>query len=151
MALGGLFIGCERLDRMIALAACSGGARGRYLCIERHESNPMPRSRGAFVGVSALVLLSLVLGATTRAVPMSLSRSDGPRDSATVRELPGQFVKAVRKIVGESGHQPALASCEQVARRCKSGVIEASTAPLASRPVALRCEMLDLPPPARRA
>lgn len=121
------------------------------MCITKPESNPMLRSRGTFVGVSALVLLSLVLGATTRAVPASLTRLDGPRDAATVRELPGQFVKAVRKIVGEPGHQPALIPCDVVAIRRARAQNPPSPAVRTCRPVSLRCEMLDLPPPSRRA
>lgn len=80
--------------------------------------------------------------------------ADGGRDAAVVRDLPAQFVKAVRKIVGggEQGHQPALmmtAGCR--AADAGLGPVLPRVARVAAVRVALRCELLDLPPPVARA
>jgi hypothetical protein len=90
-----------------------------------------------------------------QAGPAALGESgrDTAPERVAVRQLAATVIKAARDLVGSDSHKPCMRTPAVAARRCSRLVaIRPSSADAApAAPALLRAEMLDLPPPARRA
>ncbi len=107
--------------------------------------------RAPLAGVSALLVVSLFLGASINASKPVVGQTvrDAAADRVAVRELTASLARAVRHLVGSDQHKP----CLQIATDRRSRVTSLTGDRIrndAGGPRGmklLRSDLLDLPPP----
>jgi len=109
--------------------------------------------RAPLAGVSALLVVSLFLGASLNAAKPALgsAQRETMSERAAVRQLTASLAKAVRQLVGSDQHKPCLytpAALLGATARPAALMAGADAGPVPSVPL-LRAALLDLPPPAR--
>jgi hypothetical protein len=121
--------------------------------VNETRSHPSTGShaRAAFIGLSALLVMGVVLGASLRPVEAVAATRESERAQTPARQFSATLAKAVRELVGGEHHKPALAG------RGPVKVAEPLPAPAVPGTVCegcqgsrhtVRVESLDLPPPA---
>jgi hypothetical protein len=120
--------------------------------VTANDSRTGPALRARLAGISALLVVSLFLGASLNAAKPAVR--EAARDSAAermaVRELTVSLARAVRHLVGSDQHKPCLNAVPgrpiSIAIRAARPVCDERRSP----PVVmlLRTGLLDLPPPA---
>jgi hypothetical protein len=106
--------------------------------------------RGALAGISAILLVGLLMGSTVGGRAVQPGQTRGV-EATVVREIAATFQRAARRMSSPDNHRPAAVAVR------RSGQSEASAG--AARPRVMRVEAhvprlvqvthLDLPPPAR--
>ena len=107
--------------------------------------------RAPLAGVSALLVVSLFLGATLTAKPAIRDAGrDNAVERAAVRQLTASLAKAVRQLVGSDQHKPGLHTVALVGLGAERLAALPRPIETARRPLIplLRATLLDLPPPA---
>lgn len=113
---------------------------------------PASPLRGPLSGVSALVVVGLLLGASFRALEPAVrevQRETGA-DRIAVRQISATLAKAVRELVGSDTHKPCAhqPSGLTVAAATLGRALATWLSAIMPSQRLLRTELLDLPPPA---
>lgn len=111
----------------------------------------IPTARAAIAGLSALLVVSLVLGASFNGTDHATrdAQRESHRDLATARQFTASFAKVVRQLVGRDMHKPVMLN------RGPSDLSDDLAGPARREPARtiaqaaqlVRVERLALPPP----
>jgi hypothetical protein len=120
--------------------------------LSTQPSRTAPSLRAPLAGVSTLLLVSLILGASLNATKPAVRYAGPDRavERAAFRPLTASLAKAVRRMVGSDQHKPCLYASARVAFADAGQARSLWTPADAPAPAValLRVWLLDLPPPA---
>jgi hypothetical protein len=120
------------------------------------RSIPVPAARAAFAGLSALLVVGVIMGSSLKNLEPALresGRESTHRDLTPARQFSATLAKAVRHLVGGDQIKPAIqercgvAVVSSAGHRITPRAIEGERTP----PSLVRLALLNLPPPVATA
>jgi hypothetical protein len=122
--------------------------------VPQPRSTPIPATRTALAGLSALLVVGVILGTTLATVEPGFRDAgrESHRDLTPARQFKASLAKAVRQLVGDH-HKPAILERNALAARAGTEVQTPSISgePKSVPSTLVRVELLNLPPPASLA